>query len=415
MFNLPSKAYMFLKDKLLVPILLLLVILPMISTDIYLPAIPSIDIELAGTRSNITDTLTSYMFGYSLSLLSAGILADIFGRRIILIIGLVIFVTSTIGCFFVSSIEQLVLLRFFQALGGGCGTLIARVIVRDLFHQESQVRVLSYLATGLVISPIFGPIIGAFISTYLGWRSIFLALSFLSLVTLVLVCVCMKESLANFGHRENLKINVLFCQYFDLLRHHEFIFNTLVISFAWAIYFTFASSSSILIQKLYLIDPIEYSFIFAITICGFISGTIFIRLRIEGSNLKFLITLAGLIIMVSTLLLYGFTLVNAGYLWINLTLIFFALFGIGIIFPATQAAVMKPFKNNIGLISGLFYSIEMLFGAIFGLILSYIDFPSWALISFIMLVAATCIVLLSYWDNCYNQNHDSEIFNSYFK
>jgi DHA1 family bicyclomycin/chloramphenicol resistance-like MFS transporter len=406
---------MLLKDKLRVLILLLLVILPMIATDIYLPVIPSIDLELGGVGSNITGTLTSYMFGYSLSLLSAGILADIFGRRIISIVGLVIFIVSSIGCFFVSSIEQLMIWRFFQALGGGCGTLIARIIVRDVFDQKSQVRVLSYLATGLVISPILGPIIGAYISNYLGWRSIFLALSFFSLVTLMLVYVCMKESLVNKVHRKNLKISALLSQCLDLLRHREFIFNTLVISFAWAIYFTFASSSSLLIQRLYLIDPIEYSFIFSTTICGFIFGTIFIRWRIKNSNLRLLIALAGLIILASTLILYILSLGNAGSLWVNLTLVFFALFGIGIIFPATQAGVMMPFQNNIGLISGLFYSIEMLFGAIFGLILSYIGFTSWTLISFVMLTAASCIVLLTYWDKCYSQNLDTGIFKSYFK
>lgn len=406
---------MLLKDKLLVPILLLLVILPMIATDIYLPVISSIDLELGGARSSIAGTLTSYMFGYSLSLLSAGILADMFGRRIISIVGLVIFIASSIGCFFSSSIEQLTIWRFFQALGGGCGTLIARIIVRDVFDQRSQVRVLSFLATGLVISPIFGPITGAYISTYLGWRSIFLVLSFFSLVTLVLVCVCMKESLAYNFYRKNLKINTILSQYINLLRHREFVFNTLVISFAWAIYFTFASSSSVLIQRLYLIDPIEYSFIFSMTICGFIFGTIFIRWRIKSSNLRLLITLAGLIILASTFMLYILALGNSGSLWVNLTLVFFALFGIGIIFPATQAGVMRPFQNNIGLISGLFYSIEMLFGAIFGLILLFIGFTSWTLISFIMLMAASCIVLLSYWDKCYSENHDSAIFKRYFK
>lgn len=406
---------MFLKDKLLVPILLLLVILPMIATDIYLPVILSIDMELGGVKPSITDTLTSYMFGYSLSLLSAGILADIFGRRIISMAGLAIFVASSIGCFFVSSVEQLVIWRFFQALGGGCGTLIARIIVRDIFDQKSQVRVLSYLATGLVISPIFGPIIGACISSYLGWRSIFLALSFFSLVALALVYVYMKESLAKSVPRENLKINVLLCQYFELLRHREFIFNTLVISFAWAIYFTFASSSSVLIQKLYLIDPIEYSYIFSITISGFIFGTIFIRWKIESLNLRCLIAMAGLIILTSTLILYCLSLMYIGFLWVNLIFVFFALFGIGIIFPATQAGAMKPFKNNIGLISGLFYSIEMFFGAICGLILSYIGFISWASTSLIMLVAASCIVLLTYWDKGYDQNFGSQIFKTYFK
>ena len=77
--------------KFFIPILLILVILPMLATDIYLPAMPNMGLEFEANNSSLGDTLTSYMLGYSLSLLAAGVLSDIYGRRAILIIGLSIF------------------------------------------------------------------------------------------------------------------------------------------------------------------------------------------------------------------------------------------------------------------------------------------------------------------------------------
>lgn len=278
-----------LKEKFPILILIALVILPMIATDIYLPAMSDIGLQLNATSSYVTNTLTSYMLGYSLSLLLAGVLADVCGRRFICIAGVSIFFVSSIGCYFASTIEQLIILRFFQALGGGCGTLLARVIVRDLYDQQSQVRVLSYLAAGMVVSPIFGPSMGAFINSYYDWRAIFLLLAIYSFFTLLCLYIFMGETLASQGDKRPFWFKGVISQYSFLLGHREFMFYTLVISLAWTVYFAFLSSSPALIQDFYQTTAIEYGYIFSVTISGFIFGTIFIRWKIAILNLRHLV------------------------------------------------------------------------------------------------------------------------------
>ena len=398
---------MYPNDRLLTPILVLLVILPMIATDIYLPALPVIGEQLGVNEKALTGSLTSYMLGYSVSLLFSGLLADIYGRRIITIIGLSIFIISSIGCFFAPSIEHLVMWRFFQALGGGCGTLIARIIVRDIHDQQSQVKVLSQLAAGLVISPILGPIIGAHISNYFGWRTIFLVLACLSLFVLALISLFMRETLLRDNLRKSFGFEGILSRWLALWQHREFVFNTLVISFAWAIYFTFVSTSPRLIQNFHKIDPIEYSYLFSITISGFIFGAIFIRWKITSFNLRYLIFISGLITLISTLILCILVLLGVGVLAAKLFFVFCALFGIGIIFPAAQSGVTGPFKDDIGLVSGVFYSTEMFFGVICGYILSSIGVKGWEVTSIMMLIAAVCIVSLSRLDKLYGVKRQS--------
>ncbi len=398
------------KSKFLLPILIFLVVLPMIATDIYLPVIPSVGSQLGAMGVDMIYTLTAYMLGYSISLLIAGILADIYGRRFISIIGISIFFIASIGCFFASTVQELIAMRFFQALGGGCGTLIARIIVRDVYDQQSQVRILSYLAAGMVFSPIFAPIIGAYISSYFGWRSIFIILASLSLLVLMLMCAFMKESLVIHGHKHSFRFRLVLAQYLDLCRHREFVFYTLAISFAWSIYFTFLSSSPVLIQDKYQITPINYSYIFSATISGFIFGTIFIRWKISVIDLRQLISVAGAIILISTLMMYILATLEIQLLQVQLLFAFFALFGIGIIFPVAQAGVTRPFKNNIGLISGLFYSTEMFFGAICGYILSCIGITTWSVTTLAMLIIAACIVILSAIDKWHGKNNQIVMF-----
>lgn len=389
---------MHLKSRFLIPTLMLLVILPMIATDIYLPAFSFVREELGASDLNILDTLTSYMFGYSCSLLFAGALSDVYGRRPVLIVGIAIFFIASIGCSIADSVEQLMVWRFFQALGGGCGTLVARVVVRDVYDSKSQVKVLSYLASGLVLSPILGPIIGAYISSYFGWRPIFFALAFFSLAAWLLIWRYVDESLSQDRCRMTFQFSEILFRSLSLWRHREFVFNTLIISFAWVVYFTFLSTSPALIQGTHNISAIEYGYIFSATISGFVFGAMFIRWKISTLNLKQLVNYAGALILISTLVLSILMTIGVEVLVLKLFFVFLSLFGVGIIFPATQAGVTGSFKESIGLVSGMFYSTEMLFGAIFGYVLSRIGDPSWAATSLMMLIAAFCIVATSFFD-----------------
>lgn len=386
------------KPPFLIPLLMILVVIPMLATDIYLPAITSMGEDLSASHSALMLTLTSYMAGYSISLLLSGALSDLYGRRIIVLCGIFTFALASLGSCFVTSVEQLTWCRFFQALGGGCSTLLARVIVRDLYDFKSQVRVLSYLATGLIASPILGPIIGAYLTIHYGWRSIFYALTFFAFISLGLMYIFMRESLTSTLPNDSISFINILKKYLNLLTHREFLFHTLVISFAWTVYFSFISSSPGLIQKIYKLSPLEYSYLFSLSISGYIFGTIFIRRNIERMDLKGLIYLSGLIILISTSFLVTLSLLGIDSLFMLLPCIFLSLFGVGVIFPATQAGVTRSFNSDIGLISGLFYSIEMMFGAFASFILSNFSKASWVSTSLLLLCAAVAIITLSCLD-----------------
>ena len=386
------------ETQFLLPLLMVLVVIPMLATDIYLPAIPSIGEDLIASHSSLMLTLTSYMAGYSISLVLSGALSDLYGRRVIVLCGLFIFALASLASSFVISVEQLICCRFFQALGGGCSTLLARVTVRDLYDFKSQVRVLSYLAAGLIASPILGPIIGAHLTIHFGWRSIFYALTFFAFTSFGLMYIFMRESLTSALTNDSISFTNIFKKYLALFTHREFLFHTLVISFAWTVYFSFISSSPGLIQQIYQLSPLEYSYLFSLSISGYIFGTIFIRRNIERIDLKDLIYFSGLIILISTSLLVIFSLLGIESLFMLLPCIFLSFFGVGIIFPATQAGVTRSFNSDIGLISGLFYSIEMMFGAFASLILSNLSKASWVSTSLLMLCAAVAIITLSCLD-----------------
>lgn len=90
------------------------------SIDMYLPGFPSIAKDLGTTMSNVQLSLTAYLVGIAVGQLIYGPLLDRFGRRMPMYIGLSVYLVATVACAFSTTIESLIAMRFFQALGG-CG------------------------------------------------------------------------------------------------------------------------------------------------------------------------------------------------------------------------------------------------------------------------------------------------------
>jgi DHA1 family bicyclomycin/chloramphenicol resistance-like MFS transporter len=373
--------------------LVLLVILPMLATDIYLPSLPQVEGELNASHAAVMLTLTAYMIGYALSLILSGLASDRYGRRIVIMVGISMYCISSLACAVSSSIESLVIFRFLQALGGGCGTLLARVVVRDMYDQQNQVRVLSYLSAGLALSPTLGPIIGGYLAVALGWRSPFVFLAAFSCVAWVMTLLLLNETHPA-EKRHPVTLPAILKLYSELLRHRAFISYTLIISLAWSVYFSFLASSSFILQKIFGLSPIAYGVIFALTISGYIVGTIVTRKQIGRRSIDGMIKGASMVMLMATSLLALSTFLGGQNLTVMMVLIAVALAGVGVIFPTTQAAVMRPFPSNVGLVAGMFYAMEMFFGALTSLILGHVSSTTSALSMTVVMFGAALLMFL---------------------
>lgn len=158
---------------------ILIIILGLLSTigpfsiDMYLPGFLAIADDLQTSVDEVSYSLSSFFIGISVGQLLSGPLLDRYGRRIPLIVGLVIYVVASIGCALASSIEVLIVLRLFQALGG-CVTMVApRAIVRDVFPVSENAKILSLLILILGVSPILAPTVGSWVIAAFGWREMF--------------------------------------------------------------------------------------------------------------------------------------------------------------------------------------------------------------------------------------------------
>ena len=113
--------------------------------DMYLPTFPTIGKEFGANAAQIQLTLSGYMFGFTLGQLCYGPLSDRFGRRPVLLSGIALYIVMTVLCALSTNAEMLTFFRFFQAIGGGAGTVLSREIVRDLYSGVIMARVMSLM------------------------------------------------------------------------------------------------------------------------------------------------------------------------------------------------------------------------------------------------------------------------------
>ncbi len=161
----------------MLPFLALLASFPALATDLYLPALPSMSKELNCSVSLVNLSLVLFFVFISVSSIIWGPLSDKYGRKRILLIGMPLFVISSVACVFSQSVYQLISARILQAIGAGAAMAVNLAIVKDIFpgkRREQMLALISFL-NGMI--PIVAPSIGALIFRLSSWRGAFVVLA----------------------------------------------------------------------------------------------------------------------------------------------------------------------------------------------------------------------------------------------
>lgn len=178
-------AQKFYGPKLMLVMLAFLSAFTAMTTDIYLPALPEMVSALDATRGEVNLSLSLFFIPFAFGLLFWGPLSEKYGRKKILIIGLVLYIISSTFCALASTIHLLIAARVFQAIGASSAIAVATALVKDIYGDSSQrARVLAIIMSLVIVAPIIAPVIGAQLLKVASWRAVFLGLSLFGVVGL---------------------------------------------------------------------------------------------------------------------------------------------------------------------------------------------------------------------------------------
>lgn len=164
------------------------------SVDITLPSFPEMVAELDAPYSSVQWTITFYMFMAGVAQLLWGPLSDRYGRRPALGGGLAVYLCGCLMSALAPSIEMLLAGRLLQGFGGAAAIVLARAIIRDLFHGPELARNFALATAIFAVGPIIAPLAGAAIAGPFGWRAIFGVLAVFA-CGLLLVLLRMPETI----------------------------------------------------------------------------------------------------------------------------------------------------------------------------------------------------------------------------
>lgn len=334
-----------------------------LAIDMYLPAFNSIAQSLNTTTSSVALSLSSFFVGLAVGQLIYGPLLERYGRIMPMYIGLFIYSVSSLGCAFSTNVEMLIALRFTQAIGACGGMVASRAIVRDRFETTQAAKAFSMLMVIVAVSPIIAPTLGGFISSWMGWRSIFIILSIVSLLMIGVMYFFLPD--AKPGNPEySLKLSAIAKNFGEILRHPSFILHALTGSIAYAGLYAYLSGSPHLYIETLGVSETTYSAIFAINAIGLVGAAQINNLLLRRAT-SHSIVIGGLVAQtIVGLVMWGMYLANMTTMYTVTAGIFSYLFCLGLIFPNASALSLSAMGHTAGSASAMLGAVQMVLGAL---------------------------------------------------
>lgn len=156
--------------------------------------LPSISAAMGGSAVELNWVVNAYILTYGSAMMAAGSLTDIYGRKRVWLIGLLIFVLSTVAIPFSSTVLQIDILRLVQGLGGAAAFAGAMSSLAQVFQGAERTRIFSVLGTTFGIGLAFGPLAAGLLVDSAGWKWTFHATALIGAAGWVLVCFSATES-----------------------------------------------------------------------------------------------------------------------------------------------------------------------------------------------------------------------------
>ena len=362
-----------------------------LSIDMYLPAFPSIAKGLNTTVASVMLSLSSFFIGISFGQLLYGPLLERYGRKTPLYFGLSLYAISSLACATAMSVETLIIFRFFQALGGCVGMVASRAMVRDLFDVKENAKVFSTLMLVIAVSPIIAPSLGGFITTYIGWRYIFIMLIIVIASIIAGIYFLLPDSKGP-DSSFSLKPTAILSSFASIIKHPQFALYTFSGSIASAGLYAFISGSPYVFLEVFKVTEQHYGWVFAFVASGLIGSSQLNSLFLKRFKSEQIIRAALYFQSFVAFVLAAISILGFSELYTTILLIFLYLCCQGFIFPNASALSMASFGHNAGNASALMGFIQMSLGALMSAMVSVLHNESTLPMTGVM---AFCSILAS--------------------
>lgn len=326
--------------------------------DMYLPTLPAMVSYFHTSPSFIQLSLTASMIGIAIGQLIFGPLSDACGRRSPLLIAMLLFSASTIGCLYAADIKLFITLRFIQGIAGAGGVVISRSIATDKYSGQILTSMLAIIGAVNGIATVMAPIGGGIIAVEFGWQGIFWALFIIGCILLG-GSIHFRETLAH-GQRQNIKWKNLTQNFKGVFQNRTYVSYVLQYGFTMAVLFINIASAPFIMQQHYALSPLTFSYCFGINAIAMIIATALIT-RFPTTEQALYIGGKGMLILSAAILIALSLECN---FWTYEILLIGLLTTVGINFTASSALAMDCERKHAGTASACLGAIGYVVGSL---------------------------------------------------
>lgn len=322
-----------------------------LAIDFYLPGFPAMALAFGTDEKHIQATLAAYFLGLSIGQLVYGPVADRFGRRVPLLVGVTLFTLSSLLCAFAPTLDWLIVARFVQALGGCAGMVLARAIVSDKCDAVGSAKVFSQLMLVMGLAPILAPMLGGLLVNTWGWQWIFILLTFFSAACLAAVALGLPESMP--ADRPRQPLSGALGAYGRLLLDRVFIGHAITGGIAMAGMFAYIAGSPFVFIKLYGVPAEHYGWLFGSNAAGFILMAQVNARLLARTGPALLLSRMVWVYLGAGVVLLALAAMHTATLWPLLIPLFVCIASLGCIIPNASACAMNGQGARAGSASAL--------------------------------------------------------------
>jgi DHA1 family bicyclomycin/chloramphenicol resistance-like MFS transporter len=336
-----------------------------LSIDMYLPALPAIGQGLAAPQGTVGLTLAAFFIGMALGQLFYGPVSDRFGRKKPLYFGLTLFAVASLGCALASTITELIVWRFLQALGGCAGPVIARAIVRDRCSAHESARAFSMLTLVMGLAPILAPLLGGWLLMLMNWRLLFAVLMMFGVACLAALFLKLAET-RDTRHAEPLALGNVLRGYARLACNRDFLGYTLSGGLVLAGMFAYITGSPHVFIALSGLSPQQYSIVFGINALLFIAASQFNLFLLGRFDLTVILRRALWFSPLCCAALLWLAVAGTDNWWLLWACIALYMVALGFISPNAVAAALASHGQQAGMASALMGSLQFALATLAG-------------------------------------------------
>lgn len=343
----------------------LLGLLPMLlplSVDGSLAMMPAAAVYFGVDVSALQFSFSAVVLGIALGQLVYGPLSDRFGRKPVILGGVVLYILVSLACAQAETVETLIGLRFLQGFFACSGIIVARAVIRDLFDREAGARLFALMMGIHGIMPTIAPGVGGWLTENYGWTSVFYAMAIFGVFVVVSILFGLAES-SRERRPDAIRVSGIIRNYRMIFQDRTFRAYAICACFMYgALLAYFAGAPVGLIQYLGL-QPAQFGVAMAMPMIAYIVAQIAVARVAHRIGMNRMIRVGVGLAAGAGIGMLLFVLTDNVNIYTLIGPVIVMLVSLSFITPATTAGAMSPFAQMAGAASSLLGFIQFAAGA----------------------------------------------------